>query len=362
MCYDNTVINWKEIVKGKLKKMEKNYRLGIDLGTNSLGWALWELTEDGQPVRVKDAGVRLFSDGREPGMGDNPGESLAVARRIARGMRRRRDRLLQRKQVLINALVREGLWPQNAGEREGFSLMDPYVLRKKAIHEKLTKEELGRVLLHLCQRRGFKSNRKDTSKDDEKGKNKVRIKAFNEELDRQNAATLGEYLHAHKRQGIRFREESEYYPDRAHYEEEFDTIQGCQEKYFSSLDWDRLRNIIFHQRPLKPQIKGKCPYYTDQDRAHKALPSTHRFRILQELANLTIISPRGETISLSYEERDCLYNKLEETKELSFNSIRKQLNKNAAGNELDNTWRFNLEGQGSKEGEGRNKLNGNSTS
>jgi CRISPR-associated endonuclease Csn1 len=62
-----------------------NYRLGLDMGTDSLGWSVIELSEDKSPVDVIDMGVRIFDGGRNP----KTYESLAVARRIARGMRRK---------------------------------------------------------------------------------------------------------------------------------------------------------------------------------------------------------------------------------------------------------------------------------
>ena len=337
--------------------MDKKYRLGIDLGTNSLGWALWDFGKDDGAPAIVDAGVRIFTDGREPGKNDSPGESLAVERRVARGMRRRRDRLLQRKRKLINTLIVGELWPRSPEKRTEAISKDPYALRGKAVDEDVSGEELSRILLHLCQRRGFKSNRKDSSqKDDEKGKNKARIKALNEELERQSAATLGAYLNARKHRGARFRDDSAYYPDRAHYKEEFDLIKERQKMNFPALDWEKLEKIIFDQRPLKAQVKGKCPYYTDEDRAHNALPSTHRFRILQELQNLNLINPHGETVNLSRDERDCLFDLLERTKKVKFKSIRTHLNKSVDGPILDDSWRFNLES------EKREALNGNSTS
>ncbi len=53
-------------------------RLGLDIGTNSIGWWLYA-TETGRPNSIIDAGVRIFSDGRDP----KSGSSLAVDRRIA---------------------------------------------------------------------------------------------------------------------------------------------------------------------------------------------------------------------------------------------------------------------------------------
>ena len=127
--------------------MQIRYRLGLDLGTNSIGWALWELGADGLSG-LKDAGVRIFSDGRESQKSGVPGESLAVQRREARGMRRRRDRLLLRKRALVDKLVQEAIWPDDPELRIHFSKWDPYHLRAKALTARLSPEELGRVLLH----------------------------------------------------------------------------------------------------------------------------------------------------------------------------------------------------------------------
>ena len=61
------------------------YRLALDLGSTSLGWAMVRLNPDNAPCAVIKAGVRIFSDGRNP----KDGSSLAVTRRDARAMRRR---------------------------------------------------------------------------------------------------------------------------------------------------------------------------------------------------------------------------------------------------------------------------------
>ena len=324
--------------------MNIRYRLGLDLGTNSIGWSIWELDEGG-PSRCIDTSIRIFSDGRESQKNDVPGESLAVTRRTARGMRRRRDRLLLRKRMLINTLVKEGIWPDDPELRIHFSKWDPYHLRAKALNSELSPEELGRILLHICQRRGFKSNRKVAN--DDEGVNKKRIKALKEELNRKGLESLGEYLNTRKRIGVRFREDSKFYPDRQDYIDEFYIIKERQKKNFPKVNWDKIEHKLFYQRPLKPQQKGKCRFYTDQDRAYKSLPSTHRFRILQELANLRMIGSHGESTGLSNDERDLIYHVLESHRSLTFNSLRRKLGTNC---------RFNLED------DKRTKLLGNDTS
>ena len=39
-----------------------NYRLGLDLGTNSIGFAILELDQENSPKKILDSGVRIFSD------------------------------------------------------------------------------------------------------------------------------------------------------------------------------------------------------------------------------------------------------------------------------------------------------------
>ncbi|MCG8452928.1 MAG: type II CRISPR RNA-guided endonuclease Cas9 [Spirochaetales bacterium] len=319
------------------------YRLGLDLGTNSIGWALWELGENG-PKNIIDMGVRIFSDGRSPSKSGSPGDPLAVKRRDARSMRRRRDRFLQRKRNLVNVLIREKLWPKSPSECVHLYSLDPYELREKALYEPLSKEELGRIFLHLCQRRGFKSNRKENSKDKENGIIKQKIEALNKELEAHNTQTIGEYLNANKTNGIRFRGESKFYPERSHYLAEFELIRDKQKKFFPQLNWKEFEKVIFFQRPLKPQQRGTCRYYEDQPRAHKSLPSSHHFRILQELSNLRMIGDHGEIISLSTDEFHTLYEYLDTHKKAKFSQLRKL---------LGTDFRFNLES------ERRDKLNGN---
>jgi CRISPR-associated endonuclease Csn1 len=153
----------------------KNYRLGLDLGTNSIGFAVITLNNENIPQKIIDAGVRIFSDSRDA----KSQKPLAVARRVARGARRRRDRALSRKKTLMNFLVAINLMPNNKISRKELELLEPYELRSKAISQAIEPFKLGRAIFHLAQRRGFKSNRKEiikTSKqqeDNEKTKKAV---------------------------------------------------------------------------------------------------------------------------------------------------------------------------------------------
>jgi len=102
------------------------YRLGLDLGTTSIGWCLVRLNQKDNPVAIIKMGSRIFSDGRNP----KDGSSLAVTRREARQARRRRDRLLKRKQRMIDALIKYNFFPMTK-PREENSLISTLMLYEK---------------------------------------------------------------------------------------------------------------------------------------------------------------------------------------------------------------------------------------
>ena len=280
------------------------YRLGLDLGTNSIGWAAIRLDEDDEPCGIVNMGVRIFSDGRNP----KDKSSLAVQRRLPRGQRRRRDRYLQRRADLMDALVALGLMPPDDDERKVLERLDPYALRARALDHSLTPYELGRALFHLDQRRGFKSNRKSDSDDEsEAKKTRAEIDELRRRIAESGARTLGEFLARRRQKGkpVRARPGVGLYPDRALYESEFDVIRKKQESHHTlrSDQWESLKEIIFFQRPLKPVEPGWCLLEEGEHRAARALPLAQEFRMLQELNNLRLRVDRGEERPLNDQER-----------------------------------------------------------
>ena len=117
-----------------------DWRLGLDLGANSLGWAALRLDRAGDPIGILAMGSRIFSDGRDP----KSGASLAVDRRAARAMRRRRDRFKQRQAALLKYLIRDGLFPADQADRQRLADEDPYALRARAIAARTTKRARSR--------------------------------------------------------------------------------------------------------------------------------------------------------------------------------------------------------------------------
>ena len=173
------------------------YRLALDLGSTSLGWAMVRLDADSAPCAVVKAGVRIFSDGRNP----KDGSSLAVTRRDARAMRRRRDRLLKRKSRMMKLLIEHGFFPADEAQRKALELMDPYALRAAGLDRSLLPGEFARALFHINQRRGFKSNRRTDKKDNDSGALKSAIAKVRETLVAQGMRSVGEWLHKRQAEG-----------------------------------------------------------------------------------------------------------------------------------------------------------------
>lgn len=364
---------------------EMPYRLALDLGSTSIGWAMVRLNRDTPPapIAVIKAGVRIFSNGREPARQGEVGTSLAATRRAARAMRRRRDRLLKRKARMMKTLIKHGFFPADPEERKELELLNPYELRAKGLDKRLEPSEFARALFHINQRRGFKSNRKTDKKENDAGALKAAIGALRSQIDSQGqggkARTVGEWLWRRIkpenegnpiRAGLvraRYREnrvlkddgkerkEKSYdlYIDRAMIEGEFDALWAKQAahnpKLFNEKARIDLKDCLLFQRKLKPVVPGRCTLLPDEVRAPLALPSQQRFRIYQEVNNLRILKEDLRDEPLTLEQRNILVDALEYNSKRSFTQIKRSL-------KLSGTTQFNLEDAK------RQELKGNTTS
>ncbi len=335
----------------------KNYRLGIDLGSTSLGWSIIELSKGKEPTKLMNLGVRIFPDGRDA----KSREPLNKQRRDHRSMRRNRDRNLQRKQHLFDCLIKSKLMPENIIEQKKLENLDPYELRVQALDKEISLHEFGRVLFHLNQRRGFKSNRKLDADDKETSTMKNAIKELENELKKAGVRTLGEYLfnlnkdivEHHQRKPLRVKTTAEgynLYPDRKMYEDEFEILWKKQSEYHQELNSElkeRIKNIIFFQRPLKPQPKGKCRFEPDETRCPVAFPIYQQFRIYQEVNNLRLLDFDRVSHDLTDEQRTIILKAVLFQKKTAFKALRKKL-----GKEYAQDYVFNLESEKRKDMKG----------
>ena len=295
-------------------------RLGLDLGTNSIGWALYQLDAEAEPVELVDGGVLIHSDGRNP----QNQSSNAKERREKRGPRRNRDRTLRRRKRVARKLHELELLPTSQRERTDSRKLDPMRLRAEALDRPLEPHELGRVLLSFVDRRGFKSNRKADGGED--GQIRQDAKKLRMRMQQSGARSLGEFLWKRRRRGktIRARLGNGLYPDRSMIEEELQLIrdkQGAHHPGISAENWDHLIGTLLYQRPLRPVERGWCTLIKDERRIYKADPLFQRFRIWQEVLNLEYTPPRESNKSLDERQRWLIVNKLLETKAQTFGQL-----------------------------------------
>ncbi|MGM0477577.1 MAG: type II CRISPR RNA-guided endonuclease Cas9 [Bacteroidota bacterium] len=139
--------------------------LGLDLGTTSIGWAFVnEAENEKENSEIVKTGVRVVPLSTDEETSFHKGQSITINadRTLKRGMRRNQYRYKMRRSDLIEVLKEVGFIQDKTDLTESTkdSTHESVELRAKAVHEKLSKDELARVLLMINKKRGYKSSRK----------------------------------------------------------------------------------------------------------------------------------------------------------------------------------------------------------
>ena len=306
--------------------------LGIDTGTNSLGWAIVEKKAD--EYHLLDKGVNIFQEGVKIEKGIE--SSKAADRTAHKASRVRNYRIKLRKIRLLRILsdahlcpplskVELSAWrlkkeyPKNDlfmqwQGTDDESEKTPYAYRHKCLHECLDFNSmtdryiLGRAFYHMIQRRGFLSNRKDQSGDDT-GKVKESISNLTQEMHDDGYEYLGDYFYSLYNKGEKIR--NHYTARNEHYLAEFKAI--CEkQKLDKNLGPEIVRQIekaIFDQRPLKSQKGqvGKCVFEKNKTKCPSSHPMYEEFRMLSFINNIKIQTPNDSALRpLSTEERELI--------------------------------------------------------
>ncbi len=294
--------------------------LGLDIGTNSIGWVLFK------DNKIFDKGVIIFPIGTNV---DKNG--IESTKNMERGNYRRASRTnfryKLRRKGLKKFLTSLNMLPTcfNTFEvKQNYQASDLYRLRSEALENQIPIEEIGRIFLLINKHRGFKSNSKTLSgtKDDE-GVVKADITSLSEAIKKNEARTIGEYFHKMYEKAANLYNDGKWhnidepfderglidegndfnllnsrgirregrFVGREMYATEFDFIWDEQRKYYPHLTgskkeydeickkpveekraslklfketyyWKIKHQTIFFQRPLKSQKKfiGKCQF------------------------------------------------------------------------------------------------------
>lgn len=356
-----------------------NYRIGLDIGIASVGWAVLENNSDDEPIRIVDLGVRLFDKAEQPKTGDSLAEPRRMARTTRRRLRRRKHRLDRIKWLLQQEDVID--IEQFMKRYHAANLPDVYKLRYEALDRKLKDDELAQVLLHIAKHRGFKSTRKSETVSKENG---AVLKATTENQNlmlEKGYRTVGEMLYCDTAFKIACpwtesgyilatRNTSDDYRHtilRSMLVDEVHAIFAAQRELGNKKATDELESkyleIMESQRsfdmgpgnqsdgtPSPYAINGfgdrvgKCTLETEEMRAAKATYTAELFVALQKINHIRLLDKNSNARELTAEEREILINLLHTQKEIKYSTVRSKLN-------IGTEYRFNTLNYSSKKKE-----------
>ena len=338
--------------------------LGLDLGVGSIGWSLIALDEDQRPAEILGMGCRIVPLTKEENkFASGGGISENAKRTQMRTMRKMLDRYQQRRTKLANILREHQMYPDEALMQ--LPLMQLWQLRADAATpgRQLSLPELGRVLYHLSQKRGYRHSKSDESGEDKETKYVAEVKSRYQQIQ-EEGLTVGQHFakllkdteQRSERGGVyyNYRTKDQVFPREA-YAEEFDRIMAVQRGFHPSLT-DRLiaklRDCIFYQRPLKSckHLVSYCEFERKQVElpvkqverdgtitykkqlvdvgpkvAPKSSPLAEVCRIWETLNNLRLYFPDGSERTITQEERQRLFDYLQENDALSLAQTKKLL-------------------------------------
>ena len=353
--------------------------LGLDLGVGSIGWCLIALDAQGDPAEILGMGSRVVPLNNATDAADfSIGKAFTAnqERTARRTMRRGFARYQLRRYRLRRELEKVGMLPDAALIQ--LPLLELWELRERAATagECLTLPELGRVLCHINQKRGYRHVKSDAAAivGDEGEKKKDSNSAYlagiraNDEKLQDEHKTVGQYFAEQLRQsqnesptgGISYRIKDQIF-SRQRYIDEYDQIMAAQRVHYPEILTDEfirmLRDeVIFMQRPLKSckHLVSLCEF-EKQERvmriqqddgkggrqlverrvkfgpkvAPKSSPLFQLCRIYEAVNNIRLTRPDGSPRDITPEERAKIVAHLQSSASLSFAALKKLLKEKA---------------------------------
>lgn len=317
------------------------YAIGLDIGITSVGWATVALDATDRPYGIIGMGSRIFDAAEHP----KTGQSLAAPRREARTARRRLRRHRHRNERIRYLLTKEKLVSEEQ-LRALFDgrLSDIYALRVRALEAPITNEEFARILIHIAQRRGFKSNRKGSAAKED-GELLTAVNANRNRMQENHYRTVAEmFLRDSLFQNHRRNKGGEYIAtvSRDMVEDEVHQIFAAQRSFgnpaASAVLEASYLEILLGQRSFDDgpgegspysgnQIErmiGKCIFEPDEERAAKACYSFELFSLLEAVNHIRIIG-NGRSLPLTDNQRSQVVSLAIKSADLTYAKIRKEL-------------------------------------
>ena len=306
--------------------------LGLDLGVGSIGWALIELEND-NPTSILGIGSRIVPLTTDDSTQFQKGQAITknADRTQRRTARKGYDRYQLRRKNLTEELRKHGMLPERTDEH----IIDLWQLRADAATEgkQLTLPQIGRVLYHINQKRGYKHSKADVSADSKQTKYVAEVNQRYKNLQERNQ-TIGQYFYqmlletavmAPSGPYYTFRIKDQVFP-RAAYEAEFDQIMTVQKMHYPNVLTEefihQLRNeIIFYQRPLKSckHLVGLCEFekkaytnkagqvvYDGPKCAPRTSPLAQLCAMWETVNNISLTNRKGEQLEITLAQRQAM--------------------------------------------------------
>ena len=348
--------------------------LGLDLGVGSIGWCLITLDKDEKPQSILGMGSRIVPLSTDDATEFTQGKAITKnkMRTVARTIRKGMDRYQLRREALKKVLREHGMLPDESLIQ--LPLLELWKLRARAATpgEQLSLTELGRVLLHINRKRGYKHAKADEAAEAEaEGKSKKEKEGYVAQVKgryqalKEKGQTIGQHfaeeLRANQQTAPRgvyytYRIKEQVYPREA-YLEEYDHIMAVQREFYPEILTDelirRIRDrIIFYQRPLKSckQLVSTCEFEKKErvvqvkcinkdgveelvERtitigpkvAPKSSPIFQVCKVWESIQNIRLYYPDGTELKLEQEEKQKLFDYLQKNDKLSLTALRKVL-------------------------------------
>ena len=306
--------------------------LGLDLGVGSIGWALIELEND-NPTSILGMGSRIVPLTTDDSTQFQKGQAITknADRTQRRTARKGYDRYQLRRKNLTEELRKHGMLPERTDEH----IIDLWQLRADAATEgkQLTLPQIGRVLYHINQKRGYKHSKADVSADSKQTKYVAEVNNRWKTLQ-ERQQTIGQYFYQMLRETAvmaasgpyyTFRIKDQVFP-RAAYEAEFDQIMTVQQMHYPNVLTEefihQLRNeIIFYQRPLKSckHLVGLCEFekkaytnkagqvvYDGPKCAPRTSPLAQLCAMWETVNNISLTNRKGEQLEITLVQRQAM--------------------------------------------------------
>ncbi len=306
--------------------------LGIDLGVSSIGWAL--IKENGSENEIIAMGSRIVPLERDESDEFTKGNSISKnqERTIRRTQRKGYYRYVLRRRALTVELKKNGMFDENLFHIPKIQL---WGLRSKAVNEQISLTELGRVLYHLNQKRGYKSTRKEENADKKDTEYVAAVKS-RYQLLKEEGLTIGQKFYAELLKNPFYRTKQQIYPREA-YIEEFDKIMLKQKEFYPDILTnefiERLRDdIIYFQRKLKSQkgLVSICEYegfyaknkngkeiFTGPKVAHRSNPIFQVEKIWETINNIEIKDKQNNVYPITLEQKQRIFEYLDNNEKLT---------------------------------------------